>query len=83
MKCRIFIELLFLATTEDVLMATYLNFDTFISVGASSSTSYSGAVTINEMSYIHWVAFSDNYGRCFDGYLFVILYCVFNLNYVK
>ena len=57
-------------------MGTYLNFNMFISIGVSSSTSYCGMVTTNEMLYIHWVAFSDNYGRCFDGYLFVnIILC--------
>ena len=29
------------------------NFNMFISVGVSSSTSYHGVVTINERSYIH------------------------------
>ena len=71
MKGRIFIGLLFLTTTEDVLIGTYLKFKYVISIGVSSSTSYRGVVTINEMLYIHWVAFSDNYGRCFEGCLFV------------
>ena len=74
MKGRIFIELLFLTTTE-FLIGTYLNFDMLL--GVSPAT----VLTINEMLYIHWVAFSDNYGRCFDG-CFEIIYCVFNLNYI-
>ena len=49
MKGRIFIVLLLLTTTEDVLMYTYLNSNMFFSIGVSSPTSYRGVVTINEM----------------------------------